>query len=268
MVKLRILPEEIPALQVLEPIVMPAVKPRRITENGSYCAKREGFAGFDPVEVAVDTTAALEEGKKTQYDAFWDAYLQKGNITETATLFAGKGWNDDTFQPKYSFSAGNPYMLFRQSNITDIGKSLKERGVVITLKDPVLQYTFNGMASKTLDNVVFGEPIKTMYTAFGSATNLESIECPIPVEDANLSGDTFSWCVSLVEIRFVGTIASNLSFIQSGKLSEGSVQSIIDALKDRTGAATFTLTFHKDVGARLTEAQKAVITAKNWTLVY
>jgi hypothetical protein len=34
------------------------------------------------------------------------------------------------------------------------------------------------------------------------------------------------------------------------------------------GASAKTLTLHKDVGAKLTEAQKAEITAKNWILVY
>jgi endonuclease I len=47
-----------------------------------------------------------------------------------------------------------------------------------------------------------------------------------------------------------------------------SVQSIVDALKDLTGATAQTLTFHADVGGKLTDAQKATITAKNWTLVY
>lgn len=235
---------------------------------------------LETAETADDVSSALDNafievsdvaygyGKQAEYDAFWDAYLQKGSIREISMLFAGNGWNDATFQPKYSIHAENPYMLFRKSSITDIGQTLKERNVVMTLKGPILQYTFSGMASKTLDNVVFAEPITTMYTAFGSATNLESIECPIPVQDASISRDNFYWCYALKEIRFNGTIASDLSFSYSANLSTDSIDSIIGALKDRTGTTAFTLTFHKDVGAKLTQAQKDAISAKNWTLVY
>ena len=268
MIKLQIIPEREVSLQVLEPVVKPVIAPKRITENGTYAAKEEGVYGFDPVEVDVDLTPAFEAGQKAEYDRFWDAYLQNGNIIETSMLFAGKGWNDITFKPKYSIRAENPYMLFRQSQMTDIGRSLKDQGVVFRLRGNVLQYTFNAMASKTLDNIVFAEPITTMYTAFGSATNLEHIECPIPVQDANISGDSFSWCVALKEIRFTGTINSNLSFDKSNLLSAQSVQSILDALKDRTGLTSLTLTLHKDVGEKLTNEQKAAITAKNWILVY
>ena len=215
------------------------------------------------------TEEGYESGKKAQYDAFWDAYLDNGNLRYTLSIFSGRGWNDITFKPKHSLhNAADAYMMFRQSQITDIGKSLKECGVTFTLTGNILQYTFNGMASKTLDNIVFAEPITTMYTAFGSATNLESIECPIPVQDANISGDSFAWCTALKEIRFNGTIASNLSFPNSANLSTDSIDSIIGALKDRTGTTAFTLTFHKTVGAKLTQAQKDAISAKNWTLVY
>ena len=54
----------------------------------------------------------------------------------------------------------------------------------------------------------------------------------------------------------------------SRNLTPETIQSIIDGMADLTGATAQTLTFHKDVGAKLTDAQKATITAKNWTLVY
>ena len=74
---------------------------------------------------------------------------------------------------------------------------------------------------------------------------------------------------ALREIRFKkGTIYKNIGFQQSANLSADSIQSIIDGLADLTGQTVQTLTFHKTVGNKLTEAQKATITAKNWTLVY
>ena len=49
---------------------------------------------------------------------------------------------------------------------------------------------------------------------------------------------------------------------------EESHATICDHLKDLTGEATKSLKFHPDVGAKLTQIQKAAITAKNWVLVY
>jgi hypothetical protein len=46
------------------------------------------------------------------------------------------------------------------------------------------------------------------------------------------------------------------------------MQSIIDHLKDLTGQTPQKLTFHATAGGKLTDVQKAAITAKNWTLVY
>ncbi len=79
----------------------------------------------------------------------------------------------------------------------------------------------------------------------------------------------FTACEALTTISFVpGCIHVSIGFQYSDKLSDASIQSIIDGLADLTGATAQTLTFHATVGAKLTEAQKATITAKNWTLVY
>jgi hypothetical protein len=73
----------------------------------------------------------------------------------------------------------------------------------------------------------------------------------------------------LQEIRFVPLcIKTNTWFGNSSKLSDASIQSIIDGLADLTGQTAKTLTLRTDVGAKLTQAQKDAAAAKNWTLVY
>ena len=75
--------------------------------------------------------------------------------------------------------------------------------------------------------------------------------------------------ISLEYIRFAAnSIKLNITFRQSAKLTTESVQSIIDGLADLTGSSAQTLTLHATVGAKLTDEQKATITAKNWALVY
>lgn len=76
------------------------------------------------------------------------------------------------------------------------------------------------------------------------------------------------WCCNnLEEVRFKKGCASvSVSIPHSSKLSDASIQSIIDALVDLTGATTQTITFHSDVTTKLTDAQLTQITSKNWNL--
>lgn len=72
-------------------------------------------------------------------------------------------------------------------------------------------------------------------------------------------------------VRFTpkpNSINLSISFAQSPDLDDVSIQAIVDGLADLTGQTEQTLTVHKTVGEKLTDEQKATITAKNWTLAY
>lgn len=43
----------------------------------------------------------VEEGVKSEYDRFWDAYQDYGNRTNYIGAFIGRGWTTETFKPKY-----------------------------------------------------------------------------------------------------------------------------------------------------------------------
>jgi hypothetical protein len=80
---------------------------------------------------------------------------------------------------------------------------------------------------------------------------------------------SFLYADALRELRVVPlSIKVNFPINYSPNLSPETIQSIIDGLTDLTGQTAQTLTFHKDVGAKLTDEQKATITAKNWILAY
>ena len=74
-------------------------------------------------------------------------------------------------------------------------------------------------------------------------------------------------CSQLKNLTVEGVIAKSMN-CQHSPLTNASVQNIIDHLKDLTGQTTQTLTLKADVGAAVTDTQKAAITAKNWTLIY
>ena len=77
----------------------------------------------------------------------------------------------------------------------------------------------------------------------------------------------FYHCYALKNISFVaGCIKKSISFAQSDKLTDESIQSIIDGLADLTGQTAQTITFHPDVKNKLTEEQIASVTSKNWNI--
>ena len=267
MIKLQIIPEREVSLQVLEPVVKPVIAPKRITENGTYAAKEEGVYGFDPVTVEVDMTPAFEAGQKAEYDRFWDAFQDNGN--RTVYDYAFRDWAGcEEIKPKYPIRTKGLYNTFFRCF------KLKQLPKEVYPADGSFDICYAAFAQcYALEKIEFDMPIKTtnlngMSSIFSQCYKLVSIG-KITVDGLPYDfTSTFYMCNALENVTFGGTIAGNLSFYHSSKLSLDSVQSAIDAMQDRTGTTALTLTLHKDVGKRLTEAQKAEITAKNWILVY
>lgn len=108
----------------------------------------------------------------------------------------------------------------------------------------------------------------TIQNMFIYSTDIVEIgEMNIP--KVTITDNAFLSCISLERISFApNCIHVNINFFSCSKLTDTSVQSIIDGLADLTGQTAQTLTLHTTVGAKLTDAQKASAAAKNWTLAY
>lgn len=120
---------------------------------------------------------------------------------------------------------------------------------------------------KILDLSEFNTNINAATDVFYGCKNLEEIRGEI--EHSGAWTLWFHACQSLREVRFKkNSITKALGIGQSPLLSAESIQSIVDGLTDLNGGTTENLNLHADAGAKLTEEQKAIITAKNWTLVY
>ncbi len=102
---------------------------------------------------------------------------------------------------------------------------------------------------------------------FNGSTDLITIGL-INISSSNRNDRIFYNCPALQNIVFEGDIIANISFGSSPNLTSESVVSIITALKDLMGQPSQAVTFHSTIGNKLTNEQKAIITAKNWTLVY
>jgi hypothetical protein len=169
---------------------------------------------------------------------FWDVFQQNGNRTYYRYAFYGQGsgaWTDEIYDPKYPIRATASYggdSMFQASKITDTKVDV-EIGV----------------------NASF---------AFVSCGQLKTIRKLIVSENTTFDR-WFSGCEALENVTFEGVIANDISFADSLKLSNASVQSVIDHLKDGIGD-TKNVEFHSYVSAEMTDAQAEEIWAKGWTI--
>lgn len=173
------------------------------------------------------------DGQKAEYDRFWDAFQNNGQRDNYQNAFAN--WNDESYKPKYTIQ-GNLINVFQNSTITD-----------------------------TKVAIVSG--VGSTQNAFYRCTELVTIES-LDITGSTNTSNMFYSCHSLVNVTFTGEIRISVGFPNSNQLSDTSVQSIIDHLADLTGQTAQTLTLHKTVGGKLTDAQKSAISAKNWNVSY
>lgn len=172
-------------------------------------------------------------------------------ITDYYLMFRNISGVVNTTVEHITISGGNPKNL---AFFLDCAVAFEEMPKRVTLnfdtaECTTFQKTFSGRVGL---EVIDGQPLDCSSAKTGSPLNL-----------------IFNYCYALKEIRFVpNTIFIGIDFFYCRVLSNESVQSIIDGLADLTGATAQTIRFYSEVGAKLTDEQKATITAKNWTLVY
>lgn len=205
----------------------------------------------------------LEAGKKAEYDAFWDMFQKNGTRTEYRYAFAYTDWTEEMFKPKYPFKlAGDNTFAFLGVQAVWEDKVFE----VDTAEAVDLMWAFRLTKFKRIGKCDLSSATN-IQGIFSFCSNLVSI-AQIVAHESLVWHEAFLYSANLEEVRFSGVIGNSIGFTDCSKLSVDSVQSVIDHLKDLTGATAQTLTLHATVGTKLTDAQKAAITAKNWTLVY
>ena len=187
--------------------------------------------------IAENEQRVYDAGRQAEYDGFWDAYQENGNRYHWNNAFGNKGWNEKTYNPKYPINkityAGN---MFQTSQITDTKLALN----------------FSQVSLNACANV------------FSSCSALTIVRT-LTVAESNTYAGWFTGCKELLTITFEGTIGESISFVDSSKLTNASVQNIIDHLADLTGKTRKTLTLNAQV--YVSDTQKAEIENLNWSLV-
>lgn len=192
--------------------------------------------------IAEKQQVVFEAGKAKERSDFWDIYQDYGNRKNYHQAFysiGGKGWTDDTYNPKYPITCfeGTNSAIFVDTMITDI-------------KVPV--------------DLSF---CKKSELAFYTNSVLKTIPMlTLPQSTTATVTNTFHSCIALEDVTFSGNILHDISFAWSPNISDKTIDSMTKALEDRNGQTALKVSFHSATLARLTEAQISAIEAKNWTI--
>ena len=197
----------------------------------------------------------FEDGKKSEYDAFWDAYQQNGTRKNYLGAFVGVGWNATTFKPKHPISVSdgviNASQMFWHHNagITpyDFAKHCRDNDIIIDFS--VCNYLYNTFSYAYISTV--GEidfksiPKADSYNWNGLflGSQLETIEKLVFYEtNPPFTNSMFQNCTRLKNLIAEGIIAKNgLNLQWSTSLSKASIEIVISCLSSTTSGLSVTL---------------------------
>lgn len=180
----------------------------------------------------------VADGKKAEYDRFWDAFQENGNRTAYQNSFTG--WTDACYDPKYPITIKSGSATFNNSKITNTK-------VPITIS------------------------MATAITLFANSMSLVTIPHLDVSNVTNLIDRFFSSTNKLENLTMVGSINANGFDVSPCKnLTHTSLLSILDALADKksdTSGTEWVCTLGTTNLNKLSATEIAVATGKGWVLL-
>lgn len=181
---------------------------------------------------------AFEQGKKVEYDRFWEQFQQGGNRTNYRNGYYSVVWTDDIYRPLYPYKlVGNNAYVFCNARMTDILKTID----VTEATETTSLFAYNGLL-KTVPLIKITEA--TTFTLW------------------------FDYCSGLESVTFDGVIGQNGLNVQwSTNLTHDSLMGIINALQDKSGdtsGTTWIVTIGTTNKAKLTEEELLIAYNKGW----
>ena len=221
-------------------------------------------------------------GKKAQYDDFWDKYQINGTQHDYKMMFAGRGWTNETFKPKYDIvPTTNATSMFQECSIKgslkeildELGISL--RGVLVGVSNMFVNTSFTELPELDFSRINY--PAST----FLNMQKLHTLSIILPTVQKVNWNTTFNACPELVNLSLKGKIyerngyAINLSW--SKKLSKASIINLIDCLDESVVDQYITISltavnnaFETSAGAAdgstSAEWNALIATRSNWTI--
>lgn len=224
----------------------------------------------EAADINISATYHKSYGMQTEHDRFWDNYQDGGNRLHYNYAFAGKGWTDQTFRPKYDIRPTSATNMFSMALMSDVRKLLNDAMVEMDLSKVVsLSYVAQSSDITALPTMDVRMASNLQYFIQGNS-KLNVVEKVILNENGSQTFGNYSFGgnPALVEIRFEGKIGQNGFNIQDSKLlSHESLMSIISVLQDKTSdtsGTVWTITIGADNIPKLTDDELSQITQKGW----
>lgn len=195
-------------------------------------------------------------GAKSEHERFWSEFFKDGVY---GAMFAGGGWNTETFKPVYPAEKIKVTSRYTGDRLFyNFNRSLSFETPLVDLAEccehidfsdmPYADRVFNNARAKNI-TVDFGKCTGLDHAfAGGNGGELENVTVRV-TENCTSYISPFIYQSAMKELRFTedSVIAANIPFQQSASLSVDSVNSIINALQDRSGQTGLTLYLHATV---------------------
>lgn len=235
---------------------------------------------------AITTIPLLNTSKGTDFSYM---FYECDNLTTVPLLDTGNGTN---FYRMFYVTSIKTIPLLDTSNGTNFSHmlgycpSLTSIPLINTSNGTDFSYMFYFSKSlKTIPSLNVGKGVK--FDGMFSSSNIESIPALDTssgtsfmgmfsgamkletISSLNLSNSSncnsmFYNCAALVNLTVNGCIKSPINLSYSPLLSSSSLQSVINALTDRTGSSVYTIVLGATNIAKLSESMLSLIEAKNW----
>lgn len=212
-----------------------------------------------------NTDEAFENGKKAEYDMFWDNFQDYGNRIHYHYGFASHfGWNENNFKPKYDIVPNQATYMFYGFKQPSLKPFIDDRGLKLDFSQcKGMTYAFLASELTELGTIDISSAGQTITGLFQNCAKLVTIEKLIMA--ATNKNNILKGCSNLENLTIEGVIGNDFIASDCTKLTHDSLMSIINHLETKT-SGTFTLSIGSTNLAKLTDEEKAVATQKGWTL--
>ncbi|MBR5272428.1 MAG: hypothetical protein IKU25_03420 [Clostridia bacterium] len=192
------------------------------------------------LKIAENTEKVFDAGKKREYDTFWDSYQNKGKKKTYMLAFAGEGWTNTTFKPKYDINVTYGYMTFRNSQITaDLVELCEELGITLDFTGctDFTQTFFNSKFRRIGE--IDASSASALVSTFASAGIVTIDKLKLKNDGTQTFSSSFLSCENLANIQIEGKIGNSINFAAS-PLSAKSIASVVGALSPTVSGKSVT----------------------------
>ena len=210
--------------------------------SGIYSVLMKGFSDG----TAEGIERGKEQGKQEEYNEFWDSQQANGNIKACAGLYAGGGWNVDTFKPKHKLTP-HPITSMNMFYFCNYGNAS-----IIDFRPYKHLFDFSSItnAAYLFDNawVDYIEAdlsnATTLTNAFEEGYNpgkKTHLTLKISEKATSLSG-AFLYLSKLTDLTFMeGSVIAASIDLKDSPLNKASFESVMRALSTATTGKTITV---------------------------